>query len=188
MDTWERRHKPVTVVHARNRYYVYWPFDKKFMQAFTQEIPPSARHFYSDSKWWHVNQEWWDRAFNLFRSRYYDEDIEVTEEEEPPCEDDRYPLDGRDDDEDWNWEDEEFDLNTGLPPPPVSLDSMSLGQALGILHLVPTADFEDAKVMYRHLSHQAHPDKGGSDTDQTALNRAFSFVENVLARPLTWRT
>jgi len=162
------------------------------MKLFNREIPPGVRHFYSASKWWHINQDWWERAFALFRARYFDEDIEITEEDEPPIDEDE-SLDDEDDGPNWTFGgepflnfDDEIDLNTGQPSRPVSFDSMSLAQALALLHLVPTADFEDAKVMYRHLSRQHHPDMGGTDGEQIALNRAFGFVESVLAKTLTW--
>ena len=174
-------HKPVSIVAARNRYYVLWPFDHEFMKVFKTDIPSSARHFYGDSKWWHIDLDWWERAFGLFQHRYYPDDITFSEADEPPCEDEDYPLVEPDPEE---LADEEIDLNTGTvhwpPPPAVSLDSMTLAQALSILHLIPTASFADAKVMYRKLSHECHPDHGGMGNDQIKLNRAFDLVRGVL--------
>lgn len=165
----------VDIVLARGRAYVRWPYDHKFMQLFNEFIPFQARHFYSESKWWHIEQRWWGPAFDLFRAHYADGNIHITgdfENEEAPTYDEDYP----------EYEsseaggDDEIDLNTGQVI--VSLEKLTFPKAYAILHLLPTATPEDAKAMYRHLSNIYHPDNGGTDRDQSRINRAYSFISD----------
>ena len=159
----------VQVTLARNKAYVLWPFDHRFMRVFDEQIPYRSRHFYKNgSKYWHINQEWWERAFEIFKSRYGPENIEITgsfEDQEAPTYDEEFPEQELPDD--WDFGSEQI-WGDGIT---------NLADAYKVLHLLPTADPSDAKVMYKHLSHQNHPDLGGDEETMKSVNRAWEFIE-----------
>lgn len=153
----------VRVTLARNRAYIKWPYDHHFMKLFEDLIPfGSSRHFYRDGKYWHINQNWWEQAYRLFQSHYMDIEISGSfEDNDAPVYDEDFP-----EDDDIIWD---FDSDTSIT---------STDDAYRVLHLLPTANATDAKVMYKHLSHHYHPDvDGGDEGMMKAVNAAYEYIE-----------
>ena len=61
------------------------------------------------------------------------------------------------------------------PPPPLLNPSIALSYA--VLGLVPPVTLSDARRAHRERCSLYHPDKGGSNVEAAAINRALEAVE-----------
>ena len=151
----------VEVVLACNRAYMRWPYDPQFLAVFKDKIDYHDRRYYP-SKWWHVERSAWPKTFSLLKGRYTEANVHIRgswEDRNPPAKD-----------EDFDDGYAEKDISGG--------PKTDRAKALATLHLLSTADDEDAKKMYQYLSHKNHPDKGVSDdTVQKQLNLAYEVIQ-----------
>lgn len=68
------------------------------------------------------------------------------------------------------------------PPPKVALDPC-LALAYAVLGLVPPVTLADARRAHRERCSLYHPDKGGSNVEAAAINKALESVEGHISGP-----